>query len=249
MLGTTDPTRPFDVRRMFVGDEPPLFLVEVAFRTVFIFAFTLVLLRIVGKRAVGQLSLFEVTIIIGLGSAVGDPMFQPDVPLSHAMVVITLVVSMYRLVIVLVNRSPKFESFVEGKTACLVKEGRIDVARLRSEHYGREEMFEMLRRAGITQLGEVKVAYLEQSGTLAVFARPPAEVELGLPLVPPWDVVPPEQFEAEAPARPATYACMGCGALHVQPDEVRPLPACGCASREWTRARRDPLGAGELRTS
>lgn len=249
MLAGTDPTRPFDVRRMFFGDEPPMFLAEVAFRTVFIFLFTLLLLRIVGKRGVGQLSLFEVTIIIGLGSAVGDPMFQPDVPLSHAMIVISLVILMYRFVIVLVNRSPRFESFVEGKTACVVKEGRVDVAQLRREHYGREEMFEMLRRAGISQLGEVKVAYLEQGGTLAVFARPPSEIEVGLPLLPPWDVVPPETLEAGTVAPASTYACMGCGVLHVQSDPARLLPTCTCTSHHWTHARREPLGPGELKTS
>ncbi|MBN9165362.1 MAG: hypothetical protein BGO98_30195 [Myxococcales bacterium 68-20] len=68
--------------RDHLGDEPPLFLVEVALRTTIIFVYTLPLLRLLGKRGVAQLSLFQVTIIIGLGSAVGDPMFQADVPLA-----------------------------------------------------------------------------------------------------------------------------------------------------------------------
>ena len=84
--------RPLDLRRMFIGDEPPLFLVEVALRTLVIFLFTLVAMRFLGKRGVAQLSLVEVTIVLGLGSAVGDPMFQPDVPLLHSLIVIAVIV-------------------------------------------------------------------------------------------------------------------------------------------------------------
>lgn len=62
-------SHPLDLKRMFIGDETPLFLVEIAVRTTVIFLFTLLLLRLLGKRGVRQHSLFEVTIIIGLGAA------------------------------------------------------------------------------------------------------------------------------------------------------------------------------------
>ena len=74
-------------KRMFLGDEPPLFLIEILFRTLVIYAYTFILLRWLGSRTIGQLSTIEFLLVIALGSAVGDAMFYPDVPLVHALLV------------------------------------------------------------------------------------------------------------------------------------------------------------------
>jgi uncharacterized membrane protein YcaP (DUF421 family) len=64
------------------------FLPEVALRTFFMFFVILTSLRILGKRSVAQLSVFELGVIIGLGSAAGDPMFYKDVGLLPGVVVL-----------------------------------------------------------------------------------------------------------------------------------------------------------------
>ncbi len=241
--------RPLDFGRMFLGDEPPLFLVEVALRTAIIFVYTLLLLRLLGKRGVAQLSLFEVTIIIGLGSAVGDPMFQADVPLLHAMIVIGIIVLLYRLFMMFVRKSEAFERFVEGEPSCVVSEGRMDLRALDRERISSEELFEILRGSGIAQLGEVKRAFLEQSGALSVFAFPPRHVKPGLPIVPPWDIDEPRCFLAgRDDLPPGDYACMTCGDV-VDRDAAGALPPCSeCKGRRWTDAVKAPLG-GDIRTA
>ena len=172
--------QPLDFGCMFIGDAPPLFIVEVALRTTMIFVYTLLLLRVLGKRGVAQLSLFEVTIIIGLGSAVGDPMFQPDVPLVHAMVVIAVIIVLYRVFMAFVRKSEMFERFVEGEPSCLVSDGRSQLDALDCERISQEELFEISRGRSL-QLGEVKRAFLEQSGALSVYAFAPRHVQAGLP--------------------------------------------------------------------
>jgi uncharacterized membrane protein YcaP (DUF421 family) len=77
---------------MLWGDEPPLFLLEIVFRTMVIYGYTMALMRWLGSRTIGQLSSIEFLLVIALGSAVGDAMFYPDVPLLHAIAVITVVV-------------------------------------------------------------------------------------------------------------------------------------------------------------
>ena len=77
---------PFDWHRILLSDEaPPLFLAEVALRAVVMYLLILGALRISGRRGVRQLSLFELTIILGLGSAAGDAMLYHDTPLLHAL--------------------------------------------------------------------------------------------------------------------------------------------------------------------
>lgn len=98
---------------IWIGDLEPLFLLEIAFRTFVIFVWPLLLLRMLGTRGVKRLSFFEVTIIIGLGSAVGDPMIHDDVPLLRAMVAIAVIVGMYRGVMFIVRKDESFQRFVE----------------------------------------------------------------------------------------------------------------------------------------
>lgn len=70
---------PFDLQRMLIGDAPPLFFLEILVRTLVIYAYTLLLLRWLGSRTIGQLSTVEFVLVIALGSAVGDAMFYPEV--------------------------------------------------------------------------------------------------------------------------------------------------------------------------
>ena len=65
----------FDWNRILINDLPYFFLLEVVLRTAVMFAFLLVALRFTGQRGVKQLSIFEIVIIIAMGSAAGDPMF------------------------------------------------------------------------------------------------------------------------------------------------------------------------------
>ena len=110
-----DPVTAFDFGRMLFGDEPPLFLLEIAVRTVVIYVYTLVLIRWIGSRSIAQLSLVEFLLVIALGFAVGDAMFYPDVPLVHCIVVITVVVLLDKALSYLVARNPRLEDVIEGK--------------------------------------------------------------------------------------------------------------------------------------
>jgi uncharacterized membrane protein YcaP (DUF421 family) len=100
---------------MFFGDEPPLFLLEITFRTIVIYLYTLFLIRWVGSRSIAQLSLVEFLLVIALGSAVGDAMFYPDVPLFHCILVITVVVLLDKAIAFLISRNATLEDVIEGR--------------------------------------------------------------------------------------------------------------------------------------
>ncbi|WP_201772918.1 hypothetical protein, partial [Devosia riboflavina] len=94
-----------DWQGMLIGNEPPTFLLEIVIRTVIIYSYTLALLRWLGSRAIGQLSTVEFLLVIALGSAVGDAMFYPDVPLLHCLLVVTVVVVANKLIDLGIARS------------------------------------------------------------------------------------------------------------------------------------------------
>ena len=232
--------QPFDWQRIWLGDAPPLFLLEIVFRTGVMFLWIVLLLRLTGKRGLGQLSAVELAIVIALGSAVGDPRFYPEVPLVHALLVTGVVVFLQRGLSMLVVRSERAETFVEGTPIEVVRGGQILLDGCTSSGISTEDLAEQLRESGVRQLGEVQRAYLEQSGRLSVFKFPDGQVEAGLPIVPPWDLVPPMTVNAGSHSG-SVLACLRCAAVQMAAEgrEVAACPVCG--HRAFTPASLDPL--------
>jgi uncharacterized membrane protein YcaP (DUF421 family) len=227
----------FDLHRMLIGDLPWLFTCEVIVRTVVMYVYVLALIRLLSKRAIGQLSLVEFLLVVALGSAVGDPMFYPDVPLLHGMAVITVIVMLNRGLDFGIAHSEVVERLLEGHPQQLVHTGRILYKGLDAARMGREELFQYLRLQGIEHLGQVRAAYFEQGGHLSVFCHPPHAVQPGLRIVPPWDLDAPTRFtQGQQVEHSLLLACEMCGSVRRFPT-LLPLPPCHvCDASTWVDA-------------
>ena len=164
---------PFDLERMFLGDDFSLLLLgEIMFRTAFMYISALLLVRLIGKRGLGQLSPFEYLVVIAMGSAAGDPMFYPDVPLVHGFLVLAGIVFLQKGLVTMSDRSEAVNHFVESVPTMLVRDGNVLEGPLRGESLARDELYDMLREHGISNTGQVRLAFLEPSGRLSVFRVP-----------------------------------------------------------------------------
>ena len=229
-----DPIVPFDLVRMFIGSEPPLFFLEILTRTCIVYVYALVLIRWVGGRGIAQMSTVEFLLVIALGSAVGDAMFYPDVPLLHAMLVITAVVTINKGLDVLIYRYQSVEKALDGRTAEVIRDGVIVTETLRQAKIGKSELFEGLRQARFGNLGEVRRAYLETSGRFSFFRadRP----KRGLSVEPAWDVAPPTVCGPGTHVESAAHmACCDCGTL-LSGGKVLPEKCALCDGQSWTAA-------------
>lgn len=227
----------FDLQRMFFGDLSWGFALEIVLRSSIMYVYTFGMVRLMGKRTAQQLTPFEFLIVIALGSAVGDPMFYPDVPLVAALLVITVVVGLEKLVSIAGQYNTRVEHVVEGIPHTVVADGRLQWEGLNHELVAREELFGELRRAGIEQLGQVKYAYVEQSGAISVLRYPDEQVRPGLPIVPPWILHPPPRYVVPSVVPKAgVYACRRCG-QRMDYNEGDTLLLCPtCAHEEWSDA-------------
>lgn len=198
----------FDWERILVNDQPLAFLWEVGFRSLMMFIVLLIVLKLAGKRGIKQLSIFELVIIIALGSAAGDPMFYEDVGLIHGTLVLLVVLLLYRGLTWITNKSPRIEKFLEGRPECLLSEGQLTRDQFAGNNLGRDEFFSTLRMHSIEHLGQVKKAYLETSGDVSVFFYDDDEVKPGLPIM--LELL---QRTCSIITEPSDYACCSCGAI------------------------------------
>ncbi|MBK7036776.1 MAG: DUF421 domain-containing protein [Chitinophagales bacterium] len=193
-------------KELMLGAENWSFLLETILRTFIMFIVILVSLRILGKRGVKQLSIFELVVIISLGSAAGDPMFYKDVGILPAIIVFTIVVVLYSFITYIIGRNPKFERIMEGKPICLIKNGVFIVENFSKEALGVDEFFAELRMQGVSQLGQIEEAIVESSGNISLFYFPDEKVKYGLPIMP-------DSLDSwkEKIIEPDHYACIFCG--------------------------------------
>lgn len=216
----------FEWKRMLMNDLPFEFLFEVLFRSGVMFIILLFTLRLTGKRGVKQLSIFETVLIIALGSAAGDPMFYEDVGILPALTVFAIVMLMYRFVTWLTAKSKRFEELVEGKTECLISEGKFSISTFEKEDLAHDEFFSELRVKSVEHLGQVRHAYLEPSGELSLYFYADEEVGYGLPIRP-------EIFNNKSAyiPEPGIYSCAFCG----NTEEKQPgTGSCSdCGKDQW----------------
>lgn len=218
----------FNWRDIWMGKEEWIFLYEVIIRTSIMFLAIIIGLRVLGKRGIKQLSIFELVVIIGLGSAAGDPMMNKDVGIVPSLLIFLVIIGLYRGIIFIIGRNRKFENLVEGQSLCLIKEGYFSIKNFQKEALGSYELFSELRLKGISQLGQVKTAIEEISGEISVFYYPDEEVKYGLSIMPGC-------FDTSITfiEKQGHYSCINCGFT-----EIKQSGAAGncikCDCNQWT---------------
>jgi uncharacterized membrane protein YcaP (DUF421 family) len=227
----------FDFHRIFLGDAPALYLLEIVFRTIIMYTYTVVLLRILGKRGMGQLSMLELAIIIAFGSAVGDPMVGAEMPILHGMTAITVVTIFQIGLERLINMNKKVEAIMEGTPNLVINNGIIQWNCMKEDNISKEDLFRALRGKDVEHLGQVQRAYFETSGQISVIFNSPKKIKPGL------SVMPEEEFPEEAMHKSqevitekGIYTCMECGATkEMNTREI--TPKCEvCENERWIKA-------------
>lgn len=219
-----------DWKELLMGHEEWSFLLEIILRTFIMFITIIIGLRVLGKRGVKQLSIFELVVIIGLGSAAGDPMFNKDVGIVSSIIVFLVIIVLYSVVTYFIGKSKGFEKLVEGKSICLVENGEFAIENFKKENLGSDEFFAELRLKSISQLGQIEKAIEEISGEISVFYYENENVKYGLPIMP--DSL---NHTLKNITQEGYYSCIFCG--HTEEKQIGNAGICPkCGKDEWVHS-------------
>lgn len=172
--------RPFDWDRVLLGLQPYLYLVEVAFKCVVVFCLLILVMRLIGKRGQKSLSPMQQMLMIALGSAAGDALLYPMVPLAYAALILGGITALTIALENLSERSRRVRDYVESRPRLLVVDGVVDKEALRKERTTQRELYAELRVKGARSLAQVQYAILEVTGDISVFLneRKPTDDDL-----------------------------------------------------------------------
>jgi uncharacterized membrane protein YcaP (DUF421 family) len=147
---------------------------ELVIRGVVVYIFLLALLRLTGKRQVGQLAPFDLVLLLVLSNAVQNSMNAGDNSLVGGLISATTLVGLNFLVGLVTYRSKRLEAIIEGRPQVLVHSGKLFEDVMRKAKLTHHELNAALRQAGCSYVEEVKCAILENNGSISVIAREPS---------------------------------------------------------------------------
>ena len=142
------------------------------FRAIVLYLIVLVVMRLMGKREIGQLQPFELAISIMIADLASIPMTEIGIPIFNGIVPILGLLVMH-LILSLINlKSLKAREIICGNPSILIYRGKINEKELKKERFTINELEERLRGNNVVNLGDVEYAILETSGQVTVIQKP-----------------------------------------------------------------------------
>lgn len=220
-----------DWQRMFIGEVPASFFIELVIRGAVVYLILMLSMRAMGKRMSSQLSRTEMAALVSLAAAVGVPLMAPDRGILPAIVIAFVLVMVERLVARFAAKSELFERVAQGNVGLLVSDQVIRVNELKKVGISREQVFAQLRGKGVLNLGAVKRLYMEANGTFTLVKN--EEPQPGLSVVPLIDRDLAAEFRQEEMS-----VCGYCG--HPEKTVTNHVTICPvCEKKEWLNAVSD----------
>lgn len=141
-------------------------------RSIILYIIVLVVMRLMGKREIGQLQPFELAISIMIADLATIPMTEIGIPITNGIIPILGLLIMHLIISMLNLKSTKIREIICGKPRILIYRGRIDEKALKKERFTINELQEKLRSIDVINLADVEYAILETSGEVTVIQKP-----------------------------------------------------------------------------
>ena len=155
-------------------------------RTIILYAFIIIGIRLMGKRQVGELEPSELVLALLIADLAAVPMQDFGIPLLTGIIPILTLLCLTMALSVLTMKSVKFRALLCGRPSIIVENGKLRQGEMKRNRFTLDELMEELRMNGVTDLSTVKYAILETNGQLSVlpFAaqKPPTAQDLDLHL-------------------------------------------------------------------
>lgn len=155
-------------------------LVIISFRTVLLYVLLVIILRIMGKREVGELGVIDVVVFIIMAEVAAFALDSPDSNLLQSIVPMILLLFIQLISSFFSLKSKKFRDIVDGDPTVIIRAGVIMESEMRKQRYNLDDLFQQLREQQIGSIHEVSFAYLEPSGNLSVFTHEDSQPVLSL---------------------------------------------------------------------
>jgi uncharacterized membrane protein YcaP (DUF421 family) len=142
-------------------------LLTIALRTTVIYLLVLAGVRLSGKREVGQMTPFDLTLLLLLSNSVQNAMTGPDTSLVGGMVAAMVLLILNYVIANLSGANRRFRKFIQGQPSMLIHDGQVIESHMAKEHVSMDELQRAMREHGISDYHQVAIGVLEVDGSMS----------------------------------------------------------------------------------
>ena len=144
-------------------------------RAALLYVLIIFCMRIMGKRQLGELQPTELVITILLSEIAAVPMQDNALPLGNSIVAVLLLVALEIINSVIVLKSSRCRSLLQGNSLVVIRDGVVDQKQLKRLRFTMDDLFDQLRQKDIFDISDVRYAIVETNGQLSVMLKPEKE--------------------------------------------------------------------------
>lgn len=146
-------------------------MITVLIRTLIIYITLIVVMRLMGKRQIGELEISDLATTFLISEIASLPITDNELPLSHAIIPIITLLTLEVVISMLLSRFPKIKILLSARPATLIKDGMLSQKAMRDARLSFDELLSELRRQGVDDISQIKYAILEQNGNITVIQK------------------------------------------------------------------------------
>ena len=144
-------------------------------RTSVLYLFVIAIMRLMGKRQIGELQPTELVVTLLLSEIIAIPMQDNDISLVSTIVPVLVLVGFEILISVISLKSVKIRSIMQGNSIIIIRDGKLDLKKIKELRFTIDDVLEALRQKDIFDISKVQYAVVETNGTISVMLKPEYE--------------------------------------------------------------------------
>lgn len=161
-------------------------MLTILFRTLFIYLILFLIMRLMGKRQIGELEVTDLVTTLLLSEIASLPITNQELPVSHAVVPMIILLFLEVTSSVILIKFPKLKFLVSARPTVIIRNGELDQAALRALRISMDELMSEIRQQSFTNLTQIDCAIVEKNGKLTILPKSefstPTATDLGLSL-------------------------------------------------------------------
>ena len=150
-------------------------MLTILFRTIIIYVNLLIIMRLMGKRQIGELDISDLVTTVLLSEIASLPITDTSIPVAFAIIPMIVLLTFEVTSSWLLSRFPLLKNFFSTRPATLIYNGEINQKEMLKARLSLDELIGELRQSGISDISEVKYAILEQNGKITVIQNASAK--------------------------------------------------------------------------
>ena len=144
-------------------------------RTSVLYIFVIAIMRLMGKRQIGELQPTELVVTLLLSEIIAIPMQDNDISLVSAIVPVLVLVGFEILISVISLKSVKIRNLMQGNSIIIIRDGKLNLKKIKELRFTIDDILEALRQKDIFDISKVQYAVVETNGTISVMLKPQFE--------------------------------------------------------------------------